>query len=457
MSTPDPAAVPAIDPFAESMAEAVQTSAAAFRLMMTISDAVRRAAQRQRQGTEEELAEPEEKLAPGWAADALRPLLDDRVLADLMAGQDWPAMAGQMVGLQKAGVDLTTFLPQLGQAAKTVFQAVEANQARITAAGTDRWADLLQKTMPEGLVRDAILASPAWPDMAAKMALLDRQGVDVAGFLKAAHDQGVGVDRAVAALLTQQVAAPQVAAAAPQVAVAVPAARPAPAAAPAPASAAPGPAPAPNPYAAPAAPQAAAPAPAAPGPAPAQAPVLEPVAVSADARAMWGPLTEGLSVPNDLDLSDRSAALEQLGVGTAANSRLVNIARDYIGSERETALLVSTRAWPLLAARMAGIARGPEGEQGLRGRLKAGLMDDGAWGQGPPGELAGRMVGATLRALTTPPGAPIPDSPRASATAARSRSTTTPGAAPGQTTPTEPAVPAHRQVAAPAKGSGRRR
>ncbi|ROQ93622.1 hypothetical protein EDE04_0003 [Streptomyces sp. 2132.2] len=84
--------------------------------------------------------------------------------------------------------------------------------------------------------------------------------------------------------------------------------------------------------------------------------------------------------------------------------------------------MVSTRAWPLLAARMAGVARGPEGEQGLRARLKAGLMDNGAWEQGPPGELAGRMVGQVLRALTTPPGAPVPDSPRV---AARSRSTTT--------------------------------
>ncbi|MFI6006434.1 hypothetical protein ACIA98_39760 [Streptomyces sp. NPDC051366] len=61
--------------------------------------------------------------------------------------------------------------------------------------------------MPEGLVRDAILASPAWPDMATKMAFLDRQGVDVAGFLNTAHGQGVGVDRAVAALLAQQGAA----------------------------------------------------------------------------------------------------------------------------------------------------------------------------------------------------------------------------------------------------------
>ncbi|MFF2194071.1 hypothetical protein [Streptomyces sp. NPDC058157] len=82
--------------------------------------------------------------------------------------------------------------------------------------------------------------------------------------------------------------------------------------------------------------------------------------VGADARSVWGPLTEGLTVPNDLDLSDRPAALERLGVSPAANGRLVTIGKKNIGSERDTALLVSTRAWPLLAARMADVARGPE-------------------------------------------------------------------------------------------------
>ncbi|THA30528.1 hypothetical protein [Streptomyces sp. A1547] len=175
MSTPEPAAVPAVDLFAESMAEAAQTAAVAFRLILSIADAVRRAAQKLRIGEKEKLAARKEKLAPGWAADALPPLLDDRVLADLMSGADWPAMAGQMVGLQRAGVDLTTFLPQLGHVAKTVHQAVEANQARISAAGTDRGADLLKKTMPEVLARDAILVSPAWPDMAARRAAVGRR------------------------------------------------------------------------------------------------------------------------------------------------------------------------------------------------------------------------------------------------------------------------------------------
>ncbi|MFJ3928540.1 hypothetical protein [Streptomyces sp. NPDC090022] len=426
MSTPE-AVPPAVDPFAESMAEAAQSAAAAFRLMLTISDAVRRAAQKLRAGEEEELAAGEEKLAPGWAADALRPLLDEGVLADLMSGADWPAMAGQMVLLQRAGVDLTTFLPQLGQLARTVYEAVEANAARVSAAGNDRWADLLKATMPGGLVRDAILASPAWPDMAAKMALLDQQGVDVAGFLTAAHGQGVGGDRAVAALLARQ-GGPQAAGPAPA-AAAVPAARPAS-----------GPDPS---TAAPTAPQ--------PEPAP------EVVGVSEDARRAWGPLTEGLQVPNDLNLSDRATALGQLGVSEAANSQLVSIVKDCVGSERESGLLVNAQQWPLLAARMANIARGPEGEQGLRSRMWAGLTENTDWHMGPPGELAGRLVGSTLRALTNPPGTPVGDGPRVSATAARSRSTTTSGPAPGQAAPSEPAVPAHRQQAAQTRGSGRSR
>lgn len=73
-----------------------------------------------------------------------------------------------------------------------------------------------------------------------------------------------------------------------------------------------------------------------------------------------------------MDLSDRPAALEQLDVGAAVDSRIVSLTKGYVGSERETALLVATCAWPLLAARMADFARSPEGEQGLPGRLRPG-------------------------------------------------------------------------------------
>ncbi|MBW5482796.1 hypothetical protein [Streptomyces bambusae] len=89
-------------------------------------------------------------------------------------------MPGQLVLLPKTGAGLRTFLPQVGRVASTIYQAVEANAARISAEATGRWADMLRTTMPEGLVRDAILASPAWPDTATQMAALDQQGVDVA-------------------------------------------------------------------------------------------------------------------------------------------------------------------------------------------------------------------------------------------------------------------------------------
>ncbi|WP_328965524.1 hypothetical protein [Streptomyces virginiae] len=45
-------------------------------------------------------------MAPSWSADQLRRHLGDDVLAVLMQDADWPQMARQLVGLQRAGVDL---------------------------------------------------------------------------------------------------------------------------------------------------------------------------------------------------------------------------------------------------------------------------------------------------------------------------------------------------------------
>ncbi|MFF4424733.1 hypothetical protein ACFY04_28835 [Streptomyces sp. NPDC001549] len=146
--------------------------------------------------------------------------------------------------------------------------------------------------MPEGLVRDAILSSPAWPDIAAAMGRLDARGIDVSRILVDAHVAGAGVDQAVAVVAAVTTAA----------AAQAPAAAPAPAAATAPARAH---VPAPavgravpdrdvlaarmgttgDPWAAPTPAPVPAPA-AAPPPDQASGPAL--VAVSADARAMWG-------------------------------------------------------------------------------------------------------------------------------------------------------------------------
>nr|WSX47525.1 hypothetical protein OG409_00075 [Streptomyces sp. NBC_00974]WSX54331.1 hypothetical protein OG409_38835 [Streptomyces sp. NBC_00974] len=297
---------PQPEPFSEALGEAAQTAAMAYRLMMTITDAVRRATQKRLTGKEEELSEDAEKMAPGWSADQLRGVLGDDILAELMQGADWPMMARQLVGLQQAGVDLGTFLPQMGRMTAAVHQAVVANAARTKAEGTDQWADLLKATMPEGLVRDAILGSPAWPDIAAAMGQLDAKGIDVARILLDAHAAGAGVDQAVAAVTTA--AAAKAPAPAP--------ATPAPTAAPAPA--APGAATPPvrdglasrmgssgDPWGAPAAGRVPAPAPApapgtapAPAPAPAAAPVREAAdpwapPASVDAKRSWGPLTGG--------------------------------------------------------------------------------------------------------------------------------------------------------------------
>ncbi|MFJ1869463.1 hypothetical protein ACIOD1_33245 [Streptomyces sp. NPDC088097] len=410
-----------------------------------------RATQKRLTGKEEELGEDAEKMAPGWSVDQLRGVLGEDILAELMQGADWPVMARQLVGLQQAGVDLGTFLPQMGRMTAAVHHAVIANAARTKAEGTDRWADLLKATIPEVLVRDAILASPAWPDIAAAMGQLDARGIDVARILLDAHAAGAGVDQAVAAVTTAAAAK-------------APAPAPAPTATPAPA--APG-AVAPlsrdglasrrggvdDPWAAPAAGRVPAPAPAsapgtepAPTPAAAAAPVREGVdpwvpPASLDARRSWGPLTEGLSVPRDLDLGGRPKALEQLGVNRLAHAAIVGVVKDVL-PETEAGRLVGSRPWPLLAARMDRIR--DQGGTGLLAAHLARLGTDTSWKDGRSSTMVGRLVDATLHSLTTPPSAPAAPASRdrVSPTAARSCSTTPPAApAPGQQVPTEAAFP----------------
>ncbi|OKI61550.1 hypothetical protein [Streptomyces sp. MJM1172] len=114
-----------------------------------------------------------------------------------------------------------------------------------------------------------ILASPAWPDIAADMGRLDARGIDVARILLDAHRAGAGAGAGV----DQAIAAVTAAAAAPA---------PAPTSAPADARvSAPAAAPVTAPAAAPAAPVREAVDPWAPP-------------ASTDAKRSWGPLTEGL-------------------------------------------------------------------------------------------------------------------------------------------------------------------
>lgn len=425
MTTP---AAPLGEPFSEALSEAAQAAAMSVRLILTIADAVRRAAQKHHQGEEKELGPDAEELAEGWSAEQLRTVLPESTLHGLMAGADWPLMARHLTSLQQAGVDLTTFLPNLGRMASAVEQAVARNTTRIQAEGTDRWADLLRRTMPEGLVRNAILASPAWPHLASRMGRLHDQGVDVARILTDAHAAGLGVDQAVAAARTSPRAQ-----------------------APAPSPTAPTPAPAP-----------------ALRPEPAERPTSTPDAkpdpwavrpappVSADAKRAWGPLTEGLKIPHDLDLADRARALDQLGISTGAHHLLVSRVNEAL-PESDAALLVSSRPWPLLAHRMHTMAQAGEPLTAHLARLNP---DTAAWRTGPPADTATRLLLAAHHALTTPLETPLPTGPRVSASAARSRSTTTgpDTAVHTQPAPAEPAsARAHHRQTAPAPRQGRGR
>lgn len=215
MTTPAPAQLPG-EPFSEALSEAAQAAGMSVRLILTIADAVRRASQKHHHGEEQELPEDFGQVAESWwSADELGKHLPASLLTHLTGSPDWPVMARRLMSLSRAGVDLTTFLPNLATMASGVERAVAKNTARIQAEGTDRWVGLLRTTIPEGLVRDAILASPTWPDIAAHMGRLHDQGVDVTRILTDAHAAGLGVDQAIAAAVAPASAAPAPAAAAP--------------------------------------------------------------------------------------------------------------------------------------------------------------------------------------------------------------------------------------------------
>ncbi|MBV2155091.1 hypothetical protein [Kitasatospora sp. SUK 42] len=371
------------EPFAEAVGEAVQTSTAAVRLVLAVADAVRRAAQR-RSGREHPLP-PTDQALPEAASD-LKTLLAPDVAWLLMSGPDWPVMAQQLVALRRAGVDLERFLPQVGDIAVSVRDAVLSDSARIAAERTQEWAGLLRATVPAGPVREAILASPLWPEIAATMQELQERGVDVRRVLAAAYAEGVGVDEAVDRVpdaVRRRSSAP-----------------------------------------------------------------------SRDAVRSYGPLTVGLDLPRELDLGNRRRALAQLGVSQSENARFVRWVYEAMpGLEREAALLVNSRQWPLLAARMA---RMQDDGKPVRDHL-ARLMRDRGWESGPVSYLGPRLVQAATEALRRPAhdeftsAAVVTDAARASSASAGPPPSWTRGPA-----PTGPRPAAHR-APIPKPSTGRSR
>ncbi|MGN9763089.1 hypothetical protein [Streptomyces sp. SD31] len=362
------------EPFIEAAGEAVQTAVMATRLVLAIADAVRRHQEKKSKGKEEDL--PPADQAVSETAENIKSLIPADISAALMGEADWPQMAQQLMALRNAGVDLEQLLPRVGEIAVSVQEQVAANAERVAREGTGEWERMLRETLPAGPVREAILSSPTWPDIAATMARLDERGVDVRQILASAHEEGIGVDQAVAKVLRAD---------------AVP-------------------------------------------------------AVSDDARLSYGPLTTGLSIPRDLDLANRERALKQLAISPQENERYARWVREVMpGRERDAALLVNHRQWPLVAARMAQMES--EGRP-VREHL-AKLGKDLSWEKGPGPQLGSRLVQAANDALRKPLGEEVKESRvMVNTTAARSASTSVdPTKVQAKSgAPAEAGVTAHRQT-----------
>ncbi|GAA1011507.1 hypothetical protein [Streptomyces thermogriseus] len=172
--------------------------------------------------------------------------------------------------------------------------------------------------------------------------------------------------------------------------------------------------------------------------------------MSRDAKRSYGPLTTGLDLPLDLDLSDSKRALAQLAIAPEESDRYGRWVREALKDHPRAAdQLLSHRQWPLLAARMAQMEKE---KKPVREHLSR-LADDTSWEEGPAPQLGSRLVEAANDALRQPPGSP-PSRVRVDPVAARARSVTLDPpkrpAAGRSTAPAEPGVALHRQQAGPA-------
>ncbi|OEJ20836.1 hypothetical protein AR457_41955 (plasmid) [Streptomyces agglomeratus] len=353
----------------ESAAEAVQTAVMAARLVMAVADAARRHQQRRQKGKEEDLPSGEE--AVGEVSETVKRLLPSDISAALMQEADWPLLAQQLMALRQAGVDLDQVLPRVGEIAVNVRDQVAA---KAQGADSDQWVRVVRETLPAGPVREAILASPAWPEMAATMARLEEKGVNVREVLAAAHNEVLAVEQVVAIGLGG---------------------------------------------------------------------TAEP-AMSRDAQLSYGPLTTGLDLPRDLDLSDRERVLKhQLAISPQENEKYIRWVREAMpGHEREADLLVASRQWPLVAGRMAQMEKE---RKPVREHL-ARLAKDTSWQEGS-GTLGSRLAQAAGDALHRPAGdAPAESRVKVNTAAARATSLG-PTKAVKAAAPTEVGVAAHRQLA----------
>ncbi|MEH0589801.1 hypothetical protein QA942_39550 [Streptomyces sp. B21-106] len=175
------------------------------------------------------------------------------------------------------------------------------------------------------------------------------------------------------------------------------------------------------------------------------------VTMSRDAQLAYGPLTTGLDLPRDLDLSDRERTFKQLALSPQENERYARWVREAMrGREREADLLVSARQWPLVAARIAAV----ESEGGPVREHLARLMQDTSWQEGPAPQLGSRLVQAAGNALRRPGGdAAGPSRTAVNTAAARATSTSLdPTKKQAKTAaPAEAGVAAHRQSGPVAK------
>ncbi|MFF4291009.1 hypothetical protein ACFY0R_37800 [Streptomyces sp. NPDC001633] len=194
-------------PFEVAAGQAAQSAVMSVRLLISIATALRTNVEREATAADPSLAEKVDRLRqmePEPDAQELserygamvRESFSPQLAEALVTAEQWPQMAAELHQLERAGIDVRSFLGDASQAAERVMRAIAPTTA-------ERWERTVRSHLPDATA-EALVSSEQWPQIAEQMQQMQTAGVDVSGVLQDVARNGSALQDAMSAAWQQQ-------------------------------------------------------------------------------------------------------------------------------------------------------------------------------------------------------------------------------------------------------------
>ncbi|MEV6672858.1 hypothetical protein [Streptomyces sp. NPDC051162] len=297
-------------PFEVAAAQAMSAAAESIKFLVTVAMAIKDrhdAAAENRDGFRAvQVAQLQQLNGPAEVGTHYASLVAEHVtnpgIRDaLLASPQWPQIAADLHQLEQAGVNVRDLLSDASRTADRVAASLMPPQPVTTA---ERYAAVVREHVPNEQVREALLGSAQWPQIAEHMQQMEAAGINVPEVLAQANQSGAALTTALQTAYAQTA----------QRAAALSAEN----------------SPAPQP----------------------QRPGTAPVAAAARAERLADMPAPRGGRRESGGLANRAADLKALGISKVENQRLVRMIRDTVQNEHHAGLIVVSSQWPQIAAQM---------------------------------------------------------------------------------------------------------